>query len=212
MPFDRPPRPRTTLVPLVILGFALACTPAGPKGFNAAGLAGPEIRPPLPKPDLVLRDTQGAPFDLKRETAGYLTLLFFGYTHCPDLCPVQLANIAAAMKRLDPEVTGRIKVIFVTVDPRRDTPAVVRAWLDHFNPGFIGLTGDSASIAYAFTQLRLGHPMAPQPVAGDTSRYTVNHTVLVLAFTADDLAHVAYPTGIRPDQWANDLRLLVKAG
>jgi protein SCO1/2 len=89
---------------------------------------------------------------------------------------------------------------------------VVRGWLDQFNPGFIGLTGDSASIAYAFTQLRLGHPMAPERVAGDSSLYTVNHTVLVLAFTPDNLAHVAYPTGIRPDQWANDLRLLVKGG
>ena len=96
--------PRCRAVALFVLAvpsLTLSCTPGGPKRFSSAGLAGPEIRPPLPKPDLVLRDTQGASFDLKKETEGYLTLLFFGYTHCPDLCPVQLANISSAMKRLD---------------------------------------------------------------------------------------------------------------
>jgi protein SCO1/2 len=177
--------------------------------FQADGLSGPLILPPLPKPDLILPTTEGQQFDLKRETEGYLTLLFFGYTHCPDLCPVQLANIASAMKRLDDDVTARIKVVFVTVDPRRDTRAVTRAYLDHFDHRFIGLVGDSASIASAFTQLRLGHPMAPVPADSD-SGYTVNHTVVVLAFTTDNLAHVAYPSGIRVDDWARDLARLVK--
>jgi protein SCO1 len=190
----------------------LGCKPSGSGGFNAEGLSGPQILPPLQKPELVLETTEGKRFDLKAETEGYLTLLFFGYTHCPDLCPVQLANIATAMKGLDPEVIDRIKVVFVTVDPRRDTPTVIRTWLDHFDHRFIGLTGDSASVAYAFTQLRLGHPMAPVPASADSSVYTINHTVLVLAFTSDNLAHVAYPSGIGPDQWANDLKLLVKGG
>jgi protein SCO1/2 len=201
---------RWRLLSLAIV--TLGCKPAGSDGFNVQGLAGPQILPPLPKPDLVLETTEGKRFDLKAETEGYLTLLFFGYTHCPDLCPVQLANIAAAMKGLDPSVTDRMKVVFVTVDPRRDTPAVIRAWLDHFDHRFIGLTGDSASIAYAFTQLRLGHPMPPVPIQGDSAAYRVNHTVLVLAFTSDNLAHVAYPSGIRPEQWASDLALLAKGG
>lgn len=196
----------------LLAAVTLGCKPSTDRGFNAQGLAGPQILPPLPKPELILETTEGRRFDLTAETDGYLTLLFFGYTHCPDLCPVQLANIATAMKSLKPSVTDRIKVVFVTVDPRRDTPAVVRAWLDHFDQRFIGLTGDSASIASAFTQLRLGHPMAPVPIQGDSTVYTVNHTVLVLAFTADNLAHVVYPSGIRPDQWAEDLKLLVKGG
>lgn len=215
MPLDcraAAPLSRSGILLLVALSLTLSCTPSGPKAFSGAGLAGPEIRPPLPKPDLILRNTEGLSFDLRRETEGYLTLLFFGYTNCPDLCPVQLANIAGAMKRLEPDVIARIKVVFVTVDPGRDTPAVVRSWLNHFSPGFIGLTGDSASIAYALTQLRLGHPRMPERLAGDSSLYVVNHTVLVLAFTPDNLAHVAYPTGISPEQWANDLRTLVKDG
>lgn len=196
-----------TLVALTLLG----CGPARPKQFSGEGLAAPQLVPPLPKPDLVLRTTAGEQFDLKRETEGYLTLLFFGYTSCPDLCPVQLANIASAMHRMDPALTNRIKVVFVTVDPRRDTPAALRKWLDHFDPRFIGLTGDSASVAYAFTQLRIGQPMAPVPVSDDGSQYTINHTVVVLAFTADNLAHVAYPSGIRADDWAKDLAILAKS-
>jgi protein SCO1/2 len=203
-------RPGVLLV--LLLTHTLACKPTGAGAFNPDGLAGPRILPPLPKPDLILKNTDGVRFDLKRETEGYLTLLFFGYTHCPDLCPVQLANIATAMKRMDTALTSRVKVVFVTVDPARDTPSVIRTWLDHFDPRFIGLTGDSASIAYAFTQLRLGHPMEPAPVRDGGDAYTINHTVIVLAFTKDNLAHVAYPTGIRADQWAKDLELLVNGG
>jgi protein SCO1/2 len=197
---------------LLMFALSLGCRPTGGAAFNPDGLAGPRILPPLPKPDLILKNTDGVRFDLKKDTEGYLTLLFFGYTHCPDLCPVQLANVATAMKQMDTALTGRIKVVFVTVDPTRDTPDVIRTWLDHFDPRFIGLTGDSASIAYAFTQLRLGHPLEPTPVQGRADAYTINHTVIVLAFTTDNLAHVAYPTGIRPDQWARDLEQLVKGG
>jgi protein SCO1/2 len=187
-----------------------ACRPRGGGVFHGDDLAGPLIVPPLPKPELVLWTTEGTRFDLKKETEGFVTLLFFGYTHCPDLCPVQMANIASAMQRIDADVASRIKVVFVTVDPRRDTPEVTRAWLNHFDSRFIGLTGDSASIASAFTQLRLGHPAEPAPVQGDSTAYTINHNVVVLAFTTDDLAHVAYPSGIHPEQWASDLRALVK--
>lgn len=207
------PTPRPLVVPFILIACvlftALGCKPAGQDGFQADGLSGSLILPPLPKPDLILSTTEGQQFELKRETEGYLTLLFFGYTHCPDLCPVQLANIASAMKRLDDDVTARIKVVFVTVDPRRDTRALTRAYLDHFDHRFIGLVGDSASIASAFTQLRLGHPMAPVPADSDGG-YTVNHTVVVLAFTTDNLAHVAYPSGIRVDDWARDLARLAK--
>ncbi len=196
--------------PLVLV-VALGCRIATQKPFAGEELTGPMIVPPLPKPALILSTTEGSPFNLQRETEGYVTLLFFGYTHCPDLCPVQLANIATAMHRLAPGIADRIKVVFVTVDPRRDTPQVTRAWLNHFDAGFIGLTGDSASIASAFTQLRLGHPMAPVPLLGGSAAYTINHTVVVLAFTTDNLAHVAYPSGIRPDDWARDLSILAKS-
>jgi protein SCO1/2 len=190
------------------LALGVACTPAAPKPFNPDGLSGPQILPPLAKPELVLTATDGRQFDLKKETEGYVTLLFFGYTNCPDVCPVHMANIAGAMKRLGPEITNKIKVVFVTVDPARDTPEVLRAWLDHFDQRFIGLRGDSASVASAFTQLRLGQTVHEPGV--DTTRYTVGHAAIVLAFTTDNLAHVVYPFGIRQADWSKDLTLLVE--
>lgn len=187
---------------------ALACKPAESKVFNPEGLSGPQIDPPLAKPAFVLTTTEGKPFDLQKDTEGYVTLLFFGYTHCPDVCPVHLANIAAALGKLSPEVNNAVKVVFVTTDPARDTPAVMRAWLDKFDRRFIGLTGDSLALANA---ARLSHVGQAVREAGPTdSTYTVGHSAMVFAFTRDNLAHVAYPFGIRQADWAKDLVILTR--
>ncbi len=185
-----------------------ACAQEPPKPFNPTGLAGPQIQPPVPKPDFVLTTTDGKPFDFRKETEGKVALLFFGYTHCPDVCPVHLANIAAALKKLGPDVSNGLQVVFVTTDPARDTPEVVRAWLDKFDARFVGLTGDSAAIAAAMGQLQFGQTIREPGPTPDT--YTIGHSTLVLAFTRDNLAHVVYPFGIRQADWARDLQLLVK--
>jgi protein SCO1/2 len=189
---------------------AAACKPAGAKAFNPAGLAGPTVDPPLAKPDLVLTSTDGKAYDFRKETEGYVALLFFGYTHCPDICPVHLANIAAALSKSSPEVNNAVKVVFVTTDPGRDTPEVIRNWLDKFDRRFIGLTGDSAAIAGALRQLRLGSPTR-ETLPNDTSYY-VGHSAIVLAFSRDNLAHVVYPFGVRQADWAKDLQLLAGGG
>jgi protein SCO1 len=198
----------TTLLALTAL--VSACKPEGPRAFNPEGLSGPQILPPTPKPEFILTTTEGAPFDFQKETAGYVTLLFFGYTHCPDVCPVHLANIAAALSKLSPEVNNAVKVVFVTTDPARDTPAVMRAWLDKFDHRFIGLTGDTLAIAEAMRLSRLGS--AFKETGTSDSSYTVGHSAIVLAFTRDNLAHVVYPFGIRQADWAKDLVLLTKGG
>ena len=74
------------------------------------------VNPPLTKPKFTLTDTTGAPFDFTSKTQGYVTLLFFGYTHCPDMCPAQMAMIGNAFKKLSPEVEALFKVVFVTTD------------------------------------------------------------------------------------------------
>jgi len=100
--------------------------------------AGPTYRgglvtPPLPKPRFTLTDTSGAPFDFWRQTDGYVTLLFFGYTRCPDECPMHVSNIAQGLKKLPAGAGDRVKLVFVTTDPARDTPKVLRAWLNQFD-------------------------------------------------------------------------------
>ena len=104
------------------------------------------VKPPLPKPGFVLTDTSGAPFDFWNRTEGSVTLLFFGYTYCPDQCPMHMANLGAALKKLPRDSADQVKLVFVTTDPARDTPAVLRRWLDYFDKRFIGLTGTEAAL------------------------------------------------------------------
>jgi protein SCO1/2 len=164
---------------------------------------------PLAKPGFTLTATDGTAFDFRQRTDGFVTLLFFGYTHCPDVCPVHMANLGAVLPQLDPQVAARVRVVFVTTDPRRDTPAALRTWLDHFSRGFVGLTGDSSAIATAEAALRLPPAVIEKAAAPDTA-YFVGHSAAVVAFTADNRAHVIYPYGIRQEDWAHDLPLLVR--
>jgi protein SCO1 len=197
---------------LLVLAACVLALPAGcrrePRPFNPEGLAGPKVSPPIPKPAFTLTDTEGKSFDFRRDTEGYVALLFVGYTNCPDVCPVHMANIAASMHKLAPEVTRRIKVVFVTADPERDTPPVIRKWLDQFDPSFIGLRGDSTAVQQILASLHLGTPVREPGTTPGT--YTLGHSSLVIAFTTDNMAHVIYPFGVRQADWSHDLVQLVK--
>jgi protein SCO1/2 len=166
------------------------------------------VSPPLPKPKFTLTDTSGAPFDFASKTEGYTTLLFFGYTHCPDMCPLQMSTIAQALKKIPPAAADRLKVVFVTTDPERDSPQVLRSWLDHFDKRFIGLTGSEAAIDAAQIAANLS-PAKKSAVRADGA-YEVGHAAFVLAYTKDNLAHVIYPGGVKEDDWAHDLPYLTK--
>lgn len=189
------------LLALVLLGGG-ACRP----GAGGGPLRGTPLGLETPKPDIVLTSTDGSPFDFPRATAGYVTLLFFGYTHCPDICPVHMANLAAVLHKLPSPVARRVKVIMVTVDPERDTPERLRAWLDNFDRDFVGLTGSIDDISAMQQAVRL----PPAVKEGEGERYLVGHAAYVLAFTTDSEPPIAYPSGIRQSDWAHDLPLLVE--
>jgi protein SCO1/2 len=165
------------------------------------------VTPPLVKPQFILTDTSGAPFDFRLRTEGYVALLFFGYTHCPDECPMHMAALATALQQVPDEVRNQVKVVFVTADPARDSSTVLRAWLDHFDRQFIGLTGNAASIEAAHRGARV--PAATKTALANEG-YELGHASFVLAYTKDNMAHVIYPGGITPTDWAHDLTLLVK--
>ena len=116
------------------------------------------VTPPLPKPSFVLTDTSGRPFDFAAATKGHVTLLFFGYAYCPDQCPMHMAVLSAALKKLPARTVDQMKLVFVTTDPERDSPAVLRRWLDLFDRRFIGLTGTEPAIAAV--QRMAGVPVA----------------------------------------------------
>jgi protein SCO1/2 len=174
-------------------------------GANGETYRGGLVTPPLPKPRFILTDTAGAPFDFWNRTAGAVTLLFFGYTNCPDQCPMHMANIAMALKKLPSEAAGHVKLVFITTDPSRDTPARLRHWLDQFDTRFVGLTGSEAALAAV--QRAAGMPVA-QSGESRNGRYYVSHANVVIAYSADNLAHVIYPGGISEADWIHDLPLL----
>jgi protein SCO1/2 len=194
------------------LGVALLLTACGStqSGDEAdGGYRGALTSEATPKPDFTLTDTSGAPFDFVKETEGYVTLLYFGYTNCPDICPVHMANIGAVLDKLPVDVVRQIKVVFVTTDPERDTPERLREWLDRFDTSFIGLTGTAEQLEAA--QVAAGvAPAVKEPL--DDGGYGVSHAAFVIAYTKDDLAHVVYPFGVRQSDWAHDLPKLVEEG
>jgi protein SCO1 len=161
------------------------------------------VSPPLPKPKFVLTDTSGTSFDFPARTRGYVTLLFFGYTQCPDMCPLQMHVIAEALKRLPAASAKQFRVVFVTTDPGRDTSQVLRTYLDSFDKTFIGLTGSEAAIAAAQTAAHL--PVAKKSAARPDGSYDVGHAAFVVAYSKDNFAHVIYPVGVKLEDWVHDL-------
>ena len=176
---------------------------ARPQGFR-----GVLISPAVEKPDVVLTDFNNEPFNLRLKTAGKVTLLFFGYTHCPDVCPLHAANIAAVLKQMPFEERDQIVFVFVTTDPARDTPTRLKEWLGNFEPSFVGLSGPMAEV----NRLQAGLNMAPAQLdaPANSATYLVAHSAQVLAFGQDSYARVEYPFGIRQEDWAQDLPRLAR--
>jgi protein SCO1/2 len=188
------------------LFFILASLTSAQQG-KREGYRGGLVTPPLSKPRFVLTDTSGAPFDFWSRTQGLVTLLFFGYTNCPDQCPMHMMNIGAALKNLPPGMADQVKLVFVTTDPVRDTPAEIRRWLDNFDKYGVGLTGSETEIQAVETAA--GVPLA-QRTEPRNGNYSVAHANFVVAYTKDNLAHVIYPGGVSKDDWIHDLPLLLK--
>src|SRR3954471_11354813 len=146
--------------------------------------------PPAPAPPLE-GASMGGPFTLTdqngrrvgdRDFAGKYRLIYFGYTFCPDVCPVDMQVIGAGLRQLeasDPGAAARVQPIFITVDPARDTPAVLRQFVSAFHPRLIGLTGSEAEIARAAREYRIFYERAdPQPGGA----YMVNHTRIAVLY------------------------------
>lgn len=217
---NRRPRPRAAT--LAALGLALlvaptlaACGPSSPTAVASQGLTpqpdgwrGLPLSRPRDLPDVVLTATDGTPVDLRATFLGDPTLLFFGYTSCPDICPVHLATIASAMRE---SLVGydQVDVVFVSVDPERDTPERIDAFLANFDRRMIGLTGDRATIADALAQLDLPDPViegADPRGGGDL----IGHPAQVIGFDAQGRALRVWPFGARRADWVVDLPRIVR--
>ncbi|MFI1290702.1 SCO family protein [Streptomyces sp. NPDC020792] len=163
---------------------------------------------PFEKPDLVLTDTRGKQYDLRKETAGHPTLVYFGYTHCPDACPLTMNNIAVARKALSKAEQDDLRVVFVTTDPDRDTPAELGKWLKMIDPQFIGLTGDFSTIQAGARTLGI----SIEPTTKDKNGKLVSmHGTQVIAFSPKtDAGYVLYGEDATVDDYTKDLPRIVK--
>jgi protein SCO1/2 len=173
---------------------------------DPSGLRGVRPDAPYPRPHFTLTDTSGRPFDFAARTAGRATLLYFGYTNCPDECPTAMADAASALRKAS-DIRKDVTVVFVTTDPRRDTRTVLRRWLDRFDDSFVGLTGTPEQLVAAQQEAHV-------PVATDTpggpNGYAVTHTTLLLGYGSNDRARVVYPPGAKVSDIAADLHLLAQ--
>lgn len=163
---------------------------------------------PRAVPDLVLVDQDGAPFGTAA-LAGRWNLLFFGFTHCPDVCPATLATLAAARRELaDLPEDRQPRIIMITVDPERDTADKLKQYVGFFDPSLRGLTGDPDTIATLTSALGVAVRRGP---ADEHGYYTVDHTAaLFLVDPQGDLAGIL-GTPHTPDGIAHDYRLIVEA-
>ncbi|NED75194.1 SCO family protein [Streptomyces sp. SID9944] len=163
---------------------------------------------PFEKPDLVLTDTHGEKYDLRKETAGRPTLIYFGYTHCPDICPLTMSNIAVAKSKLPKAEQDKLRVVFVTTDPARDTSAELGKWLGMMDRQFIGLTGDFATIQAAARSVGI----AIEPTKKDKNGKLVSvHGTQVIAFSPKtDAGYVVYGESTTVEDFTKDLPKIVK--
>lgn len=169
-----------------------------------AGWGGESLAPPMEKPDVTFVDGDGNPYPLREKTAGRLTMMFFGFTSCPDVCPIYLAAVDSALTTIGSGPGSKPIVLFVGVDTERDTPPVMKEYARKFNPSFVGLTADPKVIEQALGDLGLGQPVFGEPDA--EGNYEVGHPSTVFVFSPqDDGAHRYYPSDTRQQQWVKDL-------
>ncbi len=172
------------------------------------GMRGATLDQPYKLPAATLTDTGGNPFNLVTSTKKPVTLIFFGYTNCPDVCPTVMADVASALTKLDDSVRKQVQVLFITTDPARDTGPVIHKYLDRFDPSFVGLTGSLASIKDIAQAV--GVPvegMKKLPSGG----YEVGHGAQVLGFGKDDKATVLWMSNAAIGDMAHDFGKLVEA-
>jgi protein SCO1/2 len=172
---------------------------------DGAALHGTRLDPPFTVSKDELVDTDGAPYSLATSTDKRLTLVFFGYTNCPEICGTVMGNLASAMTRLDDRDRDQVDVVFVTTDPERDTPEVLRRYLDRYDKSFIGVTGPIDEIAAVGKSIAVG--MGEKLPTGG---YEVDvHSTQVTAIDSDDEAPMYWSQTTSSKQFADDIHSLL---
>jgi len=187
-------------IPLFALTLALAgCSPDGPQ-FKASDVTGAALGR-----DFALTDHTGRPRTLA-DFRGKVVVLFFGYTQCPDVCPTTLSTLAEAMRRLGPDA-ARVQVLFVTIDPERDTAELLSHYVSAFNPSFLGLWGDADATARTAKEFKILYQKQP----GRTPEtYTMDHSAGSFVFDPEGRLRLYVGHGQDAEFFAHDIRELLR--
>ncbi|MBK6743591.1 MAG: SCO family protein [Hydrogenophilales bacterium] len=192
------------LAALLSLVMLSACSKSQPIDFRGTDITGAVFGK-----DLQLTDHNGQARTLK-DFKGKLVVLFFGYTHCPDVCPTTLSDTASALRQLTPDEAGRIQVLFVTIDPARDSAALLRQYVPYFHPSFLGLRGTAEQVAAAAGEFRVFYRKHQEP---GVDGYSVDHTAGSYVLDASGKLRLLLPFALPAEDIAHDLRrLLSEAG
>ena len=170
--------------------------------FNGIDITGAEYGRQLALPDIDGKPRQLADFK------GKVTVVFFGYTQCPDVCPSTMAELAQIKRALGPD-GDRVQALFVTVDPERDTPEILRAYLGSFDPSFVALRGSPEQIAAAAKEFKVFYAKVPGKTPGS---YTMDHTAGSYLFDPQGRLRLFVRFGTPTDAVTADLKQLLKAG
>jgi protein SCO1 len=207
------------LIAAAILGLGALLTGCGQQaeegpiaGFTQHdddGLNGVALPDPYKVADVSLTATDGSTYRLGEDADKPLTVVFFGYTHCPDICQVVMADIASAMTRLDETERSKVAMLFVTTDPARDDAATLRSYLDRFDPSFEGLTGPLPRIVEAGNSLGVAIEKGQKLPSGG---YEVAHGTQVIGLLPDGSAPVVWTQGTGPAQMADDIHTVLAEG
>lgn len=195
------PRPHLVIIALAATLLA-ACT--GPADTVAPHFSATDITGADYGRQLALTDHHGQPRTLA-DFRGKVVTLFFGYTQCPDVCPTNLATMAQVMRQLGPDAE-RVQVLFVTVDPERDTPALLARYMPAFDARFLALSGDAAQTAAAAKEFRVFFAKS-----GDTAgaNYTIDHSTGTYVLDAAGRLRLYVKHGSTPEAITADLRQLL---
>lgn len=194
-------------VRLIAVLLAVAGLAAGCGEERKVSLHGTVVDPPFTVAADTLTTTEGASYSLAEDTSAELTLVFFGYTQCPDICPAVLSSITSGLVKLTEEQRDQVDIVFVTSDPDRDTPEVLRTYLDRFDQGIVGLSGDLDTIA------EVGESIGVYVDAGEElpgGGYDPNsHGSYVIGINDRHQAPIFWSGDTAPSQFADDIRFLL---
>jgi protein SCO1/2 len=185
----------------LVLSMTLAgCSkPATPPAFNSVDITGAQYAR-----DFALTDHTGKPRTLA-DFKGKVVFLFFGFTQCPDICPTTMTEMAAVLKKLGPDAS-RVQVLFVTVDPERDTQELLAQYVPAFDPSFIGLYGDAAATAKVAKEFKVFYAKSP---GATPDSYSMDHTAGSYVFDPQGKIRLFVRHGNGADPIAQDIKLLL---